>query len=144
MTGSNSRPPRAQVSVVGEMTATRLEAGDLLIVSAGPGADAFSTVVALASAARRAGARVAAFTSRPAEELEAHWADVVVSIPAQTLGAIPAQTTGACIERTTSVLPMGSAYELALQLCCDCACLLLGARLAIRAQELEARHTNLE
>ena len=113
------------------MTATRLQGPqDLLVVSAGPGH--FSTMVALAGEARRAGARVVALTARPADEL-AVWADVVVQVPAQTLA-----------DQRGSVLPMGSSYELALQLFLDCVALLLVARLAIPADGLEARHTNLE
>ena len=53
-----------QASVVGEMTAASVAAGDVLVVSAGPGY--FSTCSALAGEARRAGARVLAFVSSAA------------------------------------------------------------------------------
>ena len=49
--------------VVGDMTSTPVGKGDLLLVSAGPGS--FSTVLALLSVAREAGARTMVVTAQP-------------------------------------------------------------------------------
>ena len=68
--------------VVGDMTTPPIGGGDLLLVSAGPGA--FSTVLALMGVAREAGARVAVVTAQPAGDA-GRSADVVVHLPAQTM-----------------------------------------------------------
>src|SRR5258705_12086971 len=52
--------------MVGDMTTPPVGAGDLLVVSAGPGS--FSTVKALLGVARAAGARVTAVTAHPSGE----------------------------------------------------------------------------
>src|SRR5262249_15943286 len=67
--------------VVGDMTTPPVGPGDLLLVSAGPGA--FSTVLALMSVARTAGARVVVVTAQPngAAPAKAH---AVIHLPAQT------------------------------------------------------------
>ncbi len=118
--------------VVGDMTTPPLGAGDLLIVSAGPGA--FSTVLALEGVARGAGARVAVVTAQPGGEA-ARAADVVTHIPAQTMAD----------DRTGhSVLPMGSLYETAQMVFFELVILRLRDRLGETAESMRARHTNLE
>ncbi|GHF45484.1 6-phospho-3-hexuloisomerase [Deinococcus metalli] len=123
-------------SVVGDMSAPPLGAGDLLIASAGPGG--FSTVNALLGVARAAGARTLLFTAQPGGPAAA-LADTVVVVPARTMaddhdGAPP----------TPGSLPMGSVYELSVWLLGDLLIEALVARTGRRPEELSARHTNLE
>jgi 6-phospho-3-hexuloisomerase len=119
------------VAYVGDMTTPPLGAGDLLIVSAGPGE--FSTVVALMETAKAAGASTMVFTAQPAGGA-AQRADVVVAVPTQTMA--DAEGTG--------VLPMGSQYELALWIFLDIAVLELQTALQASAEDMRHRHTNLE
>jgi D-arabinose 5-phosphate isomerase GutQ len=71
-----------KAAMVGDMTTPHLGAGDLLIVSAGPGW--FSTVEALMGVASRDGARTLLVTAQ-ASGACAKTADVVLPIPAQTM-----------------------------------------------------------
>jgi 6-phospho-3-hexuloisomerase len=119
------------VAYVGDMTTPPLGAGDVLIVSAGPGE--FSTVAALMETAKAAGASTMVFTAQPAGGA-AQRADVVVAVPTQTMA--DAEGTG--------VLPMGSQYELALWIFLDIAVLELQTALQASAEAMRHRHTNLE
>ncbi len=118
--------------VVGDMTTPPLGEGDLLIVSAGPGA--FSTVLALIGVAREAGARVAVVTAQPQGEAAAR-AEVVTHLPAQTM----ADDRGG-----SSVLPMGSLYETTQMVFFELVVLALRDRLGETPDSMRARHTNLE
>ncbi|WP_137132691.1 SIS domain-containing protein [Rhizobium sp. FY34] len=122
-----------QASVVGDMTTPPLDAGDLLIVSAGPGT--FSTVSALMKVARMAGARVLLVTAEP-QGAAAGLADVILPVPAQTM----ATDQGAA----SSVLPMGSLYEGALYILFELVILALRDELGVSAEIMRANHTNLE
>jgi len=117
---------------VGEMTVPHVGAGDLVVLSCGPGN--ISTVQAIAGVARAAGAQVLCFTAAP-DQPPAELADRVVVIEAQTM----ASDTG-----SPAVLPMGSGYEIALFLIAD----LLTNRVRAARQEsvdvMRSRHTNLE
>lgn len=119
--------------VVGDMTTPPLGAGDLLVVSAGPGY--FATVDGLRRTAQAAGARVACVTAQPAAEVPAA-CDLVLTIPAQTMADDRA--------RKTSVLPMGSLFEGAQYLVFELLVLALRERLGESAEAMRARHTNLE
>ncbi len=119
--------------VVGEMTTPPLGAGDLLIVSAGPGE--FASIAALMARAKAAGARTAVITAEPSSSL-ARAADVVLHIPAQTMARDRA--AGA------SLLPMGSAYECAMMLVFEALVLRLRDRRGETAETMRARHTNME
>ena len=90
--------------MVGDMTAPFLTKGDLLIFSTGPGY--VSTVDALRSVAQRDKATVVCLTAQ-AEGKTPTSADQVVYLPAQTM----ADDTGG---KASSILPMGSLYELVL------------------------------
>ncbi|MEZ5797866.1 MAG: SIS domain-containing protein [Paracoccaceae bacterium] len=68
--------------VAGDMSCPPLGPGDLLIISAGPGA--FATVAALQGVARDAGAQVACVTAQP-DGAVPRAADLVLHIPAQTM-----------------------------------------------------------
>jgi len=119
--------------VVGEMTTPPVGAGDLLIVSAGPGD--FVTIAALMKIANDAGAKTAVVTAQPASNL-AKSADHVLHIPAQTM----ADDQGA----KTSVLPMGSLFELSQMLVFELLALRLRDINGESAASMRKRHTNLE
>jgi 6-phospho-3-hexuloisomerase len=119
--------------VVGDMSCPPLGAGDLLIVSAGPGA--FATVQALIGVARSAGARVLVFTAQPTGAC-AQAADAVVDVPAQTMADDQ--------RAQAAVLPMGSLYEGALYVLFEVLVLALRDGLGESAGSMRARHTNLE
>jgi 6-phospho-3-hexuloisomerase len=122
-----------KVAMVGDMTTPHLGAGDLLIVSAGPGW--FSTVEALMGVARRDGARTLLVTAQPDGACSGA-ADVVLPIPAQTM----ADDTGGAV----SVLPMGSLYEGAQYILFEVMILMLREKLGVTPDAMRANHTNLE
>lgn len=122
-----------RVSMVGDMTTPHLGAGDLLIVSAGPGQ--FSTADALLGVARAAGARTLVVTAQP-DGGSARTADIVLPVPAQTM----ADDTGP----STSVLPMGSLFEGAEYILFEVMILMLRGRLGVTPEQMRANHTNLE
>jgi 6-phospho-3-hexuloisomerase len=115
------------------MTTPPVGAGDLLLVSAGPGA--ISTVLALMGVARAAHARTMVITAQPSGEAPRQ-ADVVIHLPAQTM----ANDTGA----TTSVLPMGSLFEAMQLIFFDFVSIILREKTHQSADEMRHRHTNLE
>ena len=119
--------------VVGDMTTPPLGAGDLLLVSAGPGD--LATVAALVGVARRAGAQTACFTAH-LEGGVPRACDLALVLPAQTM----ADDQGGA----GSVLPMGSLFEGAQFLVFELLVLALRERLGESAETMRARHTNLE
>lgn len=118
--------------VVGDMTTPPLGTGDLLVVSAGPGA--FSTVNALLGVARTAGARTVVVTAQLEGEAPRS-ANAVIHVRAQTM----ADDRGG-----ESVLPMGSLYEAALLIFFDIVSILLRERTGQTMDGMRGRHTNLE
>ena len=120
------------VHMVGDMSCPPLDAGDLLLVSSGPGR--LSTVAALIGQARSAGARVACITAEPSGPDPAA-SDLVLTIPAQTM---------ARDQTSASLLPMGSIFEGAQFLIFELLVLHLRDRLGETAVSMRARHTNLE
>jgi 6-phospho-3-hexuloisomerase len=120
-------------SVVGDMNCPPVEAGDLLIVSAGPGQ--FSTISALLDVARLAGAATLVVTAQPGGECAAR-ASNVLHVPAQTMADDQAANG--------SVLPMGSLYEGALYILFEVMVLQLRDKLGMTAGAMRHRHTNLE
>jgi 6-phospho-3-hexuloisomerase len=120
----------------GEMTCPAVGAGDVVVLSCGPGH--ISTVEALAGVARRDGARVLYFTAQP-QEPPADRADHVVTVRAQTMADdLPGGSASA------AVLPMGSAYEIALFVLVDLITNRVRARRGESTEEMRSRHTNLE
>jgi 6-phospho-3-hexuloisomerase len=117
---------------VGEMTCPAVGAGDLLVLSCGPGH--ISMVEALAGVAKRDGARVLHLTAQP-KKPPADQADKVVTIAAQTM---------ADDQGSAAVLPMGSAYEIALLVLVDLITNRVRRRQTESVEELRSRHTNLE
>jgi len=120
--------------VVGDMTTPPVGAGDVLFVSAGPGH--FSTIAALADVARGAGATVICITAEPGGAVP-QAADLVVHLPAQTMAA----DQGAA---ATSILPMGSLFEVLMFLFFELLVLDLRDRMAVAPEVMRANHTNLE
>jgi 6-phospho-3-hexuloisomerase len=121
-----------QVAMQGDMAAPPLGAGDLFLCSAGPGE--LSTVTALMGVAQRDGAEVLMITAEP-DQPSPRRADQLLVIPAQTM----ARDIGG-----QSTLPMGSLYEGAMFLVFEIMVLRLTAILGQTAQQMRARHTNME
>ena len=119
--------------VVGDMSTPPVGPGDLFLASVGPGE--LSTVSALLGVARRDGARTLVVTAQP-EGSASRAADAVFHLPAQTMADDRAGDV--------SVLPMGSLFEAVELLVFDLVSLLLRARTGQTAEEMRARHTNLE
>jgi 6-phospho-3-hexuloisomerase len=120
------------VHYVGDMTTPAVGPGDLLVLSCGPGR--ISMVEALVGVARRDGARVLYLTAQPRTP-PAGLADRVVHIAAQTM---------ADDRNSAAVLPMGSAYEIALFVLVDLITNEVRRRRSESVEELRTRHTNLE
>ena len=120
--------------VAGEMTCPPVGPGDLLLVTDGPAE--LAGIAALMRGARAAGARVLAVTAQPLGP-DMGLTDRVVFVPAQTM----ADDLGAA---KSSTLPMGSLFEGALFLLFEVVVLRLIALKAVPAEEMRARHTNLE
>jgi 6-phospho-3-hexuloisomerase len=119
--------------VVGDMTTPPIGKGDLLIVSAGPGK--FSTVLALMDVAKQSGARSMVITAQRDGEA-ARRADVIIHLPAQTMASD--------LLTPSSVLPMGSLYEISQLIFFDLISILLREKLGQTLEEMRDRHTNLE
>ena len=120
---------------VGDMTTPHIGAGDLLIVSAGPGY--FETVSAVMRVARAAGARILLVTSQP-DGACAGQADLVLVARARTMADLQDA------DREDGVLPMGSVFEGAQFVLFECLVMAVRARLGISLDAMRARHTNLE
>jgi len=120
------------VHYVGDMTCPAIGAGDLLVLSCGPGR--ISMVEALAGVAERDGARLLYLTAQP-QNPPADRADRIVRVPAQTM----ADDAG-----SAAALPMGSAYEIALFVLVDLVTNGVRRRRSESVEELRSRHTNLE
>ncbi len=120
------------VHYVGEMTCPAVGQGDLLVLSCGPGR--ISMVEALARVAERDGARVLYLTAQP-HDPPAGSADRTVCIAARTM---------ADDQESAAVLPMGSAYEIALFVLVDLITNRVRRRRSESVEQLRSRHTNLE
>lgn len=120
-------------AVEGDMTTPAVSAGDLFLVTCGPGE--ISTALALMGVARAAGAGIVLITAQPGGRAAA-LADFVLALPAQTMADDQ--------EATGSVLPMGSLFEGALFVLFEVMVLKLKTRLGVSADAMRANHTNLE
>lgn len=121
------------VHLVADMTTPPIGAGDLLLISSGPGASNIGD--ALIAVAREAGAKVAVVTAQPDARTPGK-ADLVFHIPAQTMADDQAGEV--------SVLPMGSLFETAQMVLFEIIVLALRDRLGETAETMRKRHTNLE
>lgn len=112
---------------VGQLSVPPTGPGDLLVAAKALGT--LPTADAVSDAARKAGARIAILTARPALVADA---DLVVEIPAQTMADPP-----------RSALPLGSAFELSLYLLTELVILALMRHRGADVTSLRARHANL-
>lgn len=143
-----------EVSVVGDMNCPPAAAGDLLILSAGPGY--FSTVAALANQGRRNGAHILVLTAS-ADSLE--WADSTVRLSSactmhpdhhhsqadgDPLRERPGTPTQEGLASSEGPLVMGSSYEISLWVFLDCIVSILQDEMDVCTQDMVDRHTNLE
>jgi 6-phospho-3-hexuloisomerase len=112
---------------VGQLAAPPVGSGDLLLVGLALGT--LPTCDAMIASARKAGARVLVVSARPQV---VKGADRIIELPAQTMG-----------DPMTSVLALGSPFELALWLLCDLAVAELMVVLGQSNADLGRRHTNL-
>jgi 6-phospho-3-hexuloisomerase len=112
---------------VGQLAAPPVASGDLVIAAVALGR--LPTADAVLAAARTAKARTLVVTARP-KLVEG--ADAVIDLPAQTMAEPP-----------NSILPLGSAFELALSLLCDLTVVELMKRIGRTNADLLARHANL-
>lgn len=111
---------------VGQLSAPPVTKGDLLFCSLALGK--LPTGDAIIGSAKAAGARIAVISARP----QLVTADLVIGLPAQTMA-----------DPMTSLLPLGSPFELALSLYCDLVVGELMKRMNKTNADLGARHANL-
>lgn len=119
-------------SVVFDMTTPPIGAGDLFLVSCGPGH--LPTTEALIDVAKKAGAQVAVLTAQP-DGPAPQMADLRVYLPAQTM---------ADAEGSSSKQAMGSAFEQSLWILFDALVPRLQEATDQTLDDVRARHTNLE
>lgn len=118
--------------IAGDVTAQPVGPGGLTIVGAGPGELRMAeTIVRLA---REAGARTVVITAQPDGPVPA-LADLIVTIPAQTM---------ASDAHSDSILPMGTAFEIALLIYLDLIAIRLREMTGQSMDDLRHRHFNLE
>jgi 6-phospho-3-hexuloisomerase len=125
-----------QATPIGDVTLPAVGEGDLLVVSAGPGA--FQTIAALMRIARAAGAKIVLLTAEANAPLRA-LADLTVVLPARTM----AQDTHS-MPTVAAALPMGSAFEISLLLFSEHVVVQLSSQLVVDEAAMRRRHTNLE
>lgn len=121
-------------SVVGDMTMPVLGPGDVFFACSGPGET--TTVVTLLKVARAAGVRTLVLTAQPQSSVSRE-ADFLLLIPAQTM----ADDQG---PKRSSVLPMGSLFEGAMFVLFEIMVMKLKNLTGATADEMRARHTNME
>jgi 6-phospho-3-hexuloisomerase len=119
--------------MAGTMTAPPLGSGDLFIVNAATGD--LPTGIALMDTAKKAGARLALITARP-ESPAGNRADIILHLPAQTMATEPGLAS-------SSAMPMGSQYELALFVVGELLVLELSRALGVDFAAMRKRHANL-
>jgi 6-phospho-3-hexuloisomerase len=107
--------------------------GDLLVANSGSGGSPSTLHVATQS--KKAGAAVATITANPNGE---------ISKLAGTVLILPAQTFKTDKAGWSSILPMGSQFELCLWILHDVLCLALMDKLGIDEAAMIRRHRNLE
>lgn len=119
--------------VIGDMSLPHIGSGDLLIVSAGPGH--FATIAALVECAKEAGAATMCVTAEKDGNVP-RLVDTVIHLQAQTMAR---DTSG-----VASVLPMGSLFEATQFMFFEALVLHLREVMGQSAEEMRARHTNME
>ena len=119
--------------MTGDVTTPPVGPGDLFIATVGTGR--LPTMEALLAVARAAGARIAVITAQP-DGPAPRMADTVIHLPAQTM----ADDRGG----TSSILPMGTLFEIAELILFDLVALTLRDRTGQSSDDVRSRHTNLE
>ena len=122
-----------RTNVIGDVLATALASGDLLVVGSGSGST--PTLVTVCEKARSLGGSVALLTTDPDSAI-ARMASVVVTVPAPT----PKRPVGG----RSSAQPMASLFEQSLWLLLDAVITLLMGERGETAEQMFARHANLE
>jgi 6-phospho-3-hexuloisomerase len=117
---------------IGDVTAPPAAPGQLVIVASGPGDILMNR--SMIQLGQRAGARVLVVTAQP-DGPDPKLADVVVMLPAQSM----ADDAG-----SARVLPMGTAFEIAMLIFSDLTAIRLQTMTGQSNDDLRARHTNLE
>lgn len=120
--------------VVDDVNTPGIQVGDLLLIGSGSGHT--PSLVTYAGIARAQGARVALITIAPESPIQGQ-ANLVIRIPAHS----PKLADGG---GTVTALPMGSLFELALNLLLDLVTVQLMDTLGIDEAAMFARHANLE
>ena len=124
-----------QVHVVGETTTPAVAACDLLVIGSGSGRT--ESLLAMARKAKSIGATVLLVTIDPTSPV-GELADDVVQIPA------PSPKASSAVAAQSSIQPMGALFEQCLFLLLDAMIVMLMSRAGIAADEMFARHANLE
>jgi 6-phospho-3-hexuloisomerase len=116
---------------VGQVVAPPISPGDLLVAISGSGSTAVTlTVTQLALAA---GARVCLISSKRASPIGRLAHHVLV---------VPGKSKVDTVE-SSSIQPMGSLADQSVHLLLDAVVVILMHRLAVKAEQMQARHTNL-
>jgi 6-phospho-3-hexuloisomerase len=118
--------------VAGDVTAMPVTAGDVVLVTSGPGN--LTLTHGMIDLGRRAGATVVVVTSQP-DAPDPQAADLAVTIPAQTM----ATDIG-----SRSVLAMGTAFEIAMGIFFDLAVIRIQQLRGQSLEDMRKRHFNLE
>lgn len=135
---------------LGDMSCPPIGEGDLFIASAGPGS--FSSVDALITTARDAGARVIVATAQPGGKAP-RLGHATIYLPAQTMAddnvgngsnLSPTADVAGQQYNQEKILPMGSVYEGAMFVLFEIAVFLLRRKLGETVETMRTRHTNLE
>jgi 6-phospho-3-hexuloisomerase len=111
---------------IGQLSVPPAGSGDLLFTALALGR--LPTGDAIVKSAKTAGARITVITARP----EVVSADIIIPLPAQTMA-----------DPMTSILPLGSPFELALSLFCDLTVVELMVLLGRSNADLVGRHANI-
>lgn len=123
------------VHILGDITTPHASAGDLLLIGSGSGET--KSLICAGEKAKSCGMRIALNTIDDTSTL-AKMADAVIVLP----GASPKVQSG--IKTAVSIQPMGSAYEQLSLLLYDAVTMELMEKLGITADEMFARHANIE
>jgi 6-phospho-3-hexuloisomerase len=121
-----------EAHVAGDVTAPPVGPGDVLFISSGPGESTMARM--MIGLGKRAAARVVVITAQP-DGPDPRAANRVFVIPAQTM----ANDVGS--ER---VLPMGTAFEIAMLIYLDLVAVRIRALTGQSMDDIRSRHTNLE
>ena len=124
------------VHFVGEISCPPIRKGDLIILGSGSGTT--QSLVVMGEKAKKVGARIATVTMFPTHMI-GQMSDVVVTVP----GSTPKKAEGEK-NLAESVQPLGNLFEQMSWLVYDSIIMALMEEMNQTAEEMMARHTNLE